>query len=81
MQTRRVQMLMDPSEHRALSQVAKLKGVSLGELLRLAARTCYLPVETNRMAHLQALTQLQLDLGDWQDLAGEIAEAHDGGLS
>lgn len=78
--TRRVQILMEPEEYERLEQVARRRHISLGELLRQAARSCYPRAEEERVAAADAIASMNLGAGSWEDAKQAIEEGYDAGL-
>ena len=74
--TRRAQILMEPKEYEILVRIARERGVSFSELMRLAARECYLSAPAGGKDVVEAICGMELDLPSWHDLETEITEGH-----
>lgn len=81
MKTHRTQILLEPQEYQQYARLARQRGTSLAALFREAMALQYAPAHIDANSHLDRLVQLRVPLGDWEDLAKEIAEAKDGGFS
>jgi hypothetical protein len=78
--TKRVQVLMEPEEFAALEQIAEVRGTSVAELMRDAARAEYLlPAEGQRRAEAarRFLALPAVLVPAWADLKREIEERRD----
>ncbi len=81
MLTRKIQVLLDDHQYRALLTLAKTRGKTLSALLREAVVEQLLK-ETRRNARLKAFEEISamtLPVGDWSEMEKEIGRAHAGG--
>jgi hypothetical protein len=78
--TKRVQVLMEPSEFTLLERVARKRGSSVSDLMREAARAQYL-VDVDRTRRTRAaqdfLSLPDITLPDWKAIKNELADCHD----
>lgn len=81
--TKRVQVLMEPSEFAALERLARRRGASVADLMREAARAQYLNADdrgrrARAAEHFLSLSQAALP--DWHSLKEEIEARRDSAL-
>jgi predicted DNA-binding protein len=70
--TRRVQVLLSPSQYERLQALARSHGTSIGALIRRAVEKFYLqPEEPQRLQAAQGLAALQLPVADWEQMERE----------
>lgn len=69
MLTKRVEVLFDPEDYRAMEELARSQGQTLGSLVRKAVERQYLSpsVEQRQAAIQRFLDQPELDLGTWEE--------------
>jgi hypothetical protein len=79
---RKAQVLLEPEEYERLEAIARRRGVSVPELIRLTVRERYMPVSQARQDAGAAILRLRIpaEWGDWQDIEEESERAHDNGL-
>jgi hypothetical protein len=75
--TKRAQVLMEPAEYTRLERLARVRHVSVGELIRLAVRKEYLGDERPSGSIVDAIAASALPVGNWSDLEQEILEGYD----
>ncbi len=76
--TRKVQVLLDGEQHRALLALAKAQGKPLSVLLREAV-VGQLLREARRVGRQKAfeeISAMSLPVGDWPEMEKEIEQAH-----
>ena len=76
-QTRRAQILMEPETYRRLEEIARRERTSVAELIRTAVREKYLSDRPRRQAALSELLTMDLPVGRWEDIDGEVGDARD----
>ena len=69
MLTKRVEVLFDPEDYRAMEELARSRGQTLGSLVRKAVERQYLSpsVEKRQAAIQRFLDQPEIDLGTWEE--------------
>jgi hypothetical protein len=81
--TKRVQVLMEPSEFELVTRIARAQNTSVGDLLRSALRELHLAraAQERRFEAAKAfLAQPDMDLPSWPDLKKEIEERYEQAL-
>lgn len=77
--TKRVQVLMEPSEFKVLEGIARARGSSVGDLMREAVRIQHLLAmerERSSAAAQRFLRLPDIQLPGWGDLKSEIEDRH-----
>ena len=74
--TKRAQVLMDPAEYRKLEKIARQKGVSVAELIRVTVRERYLLTDDRRREAVEDILAMSIPAEDWGKTEEEIEEAH-----
>ena len=63
--SKKTTILFPPHLHQTLSQLARRRGVSMGELVRKACQKCYgVPLVQDRLAAVRRLESMSLPVGD-----------------
>ncbi len=76
--TRRAQILMEPQEYRRLEAIARVKKVSVAELICRAVRDRYFPPPPpNAKALVEGFFKLNLPVSDWEEMEREIESRWD----
>jgi hypothetical protein len=75
--TKRAQVLMEPAEYARLERLARVRHVSVGELIRLAVRKEYLEDERPSGSIVDAIAASGLPVADWVQLEQELLEGYD----
>ena len=78
--TKRAQVLMEPVEYRRLEEIARVRHVSVGELIRLAVRRAYLSGGEDGASVVDAISAMEIPVGEWEDMEREILEGYDARL-
>jgi hypothetical protein len=78
--TKRAQVLMDPSDYERLEEIARLRHVSVGQLIRLALRKEYLGAARATGGIVDAIAANDLPVDDWDVLEKELLEGYDARL-
>ena len=77
----KIQVLLDDAQYAALLALARAEGKSVSAFLREAVVDRLL-ADARRMARQKAfeeITAMELPVGDWADMEGEIERAHGAG--
>lgn len=78
--TKRAQILMEPTEYERLEEIARLRHVSVGQLIRLALRKEYLGAPRRPSGIVDAIAASDLPVDDWDVLEKELLEGYDARL-
>ncbi len=72
--TRRVEVLFDPEDYRAIEELARSFGQTVGSLVRQAVERQYLrpTLEQRRAAIHRFLNMPEVDLGTWEEAKAAI---------
>ena len=73
--TKRVEILFDPEQYRAIEKLARSRGETVGALVRKAVGECYLQgdLEGRKVAIQRLLSMGESDLGTWEEAKEAIA--------
>jgi predicted DNA-binding ribbon-helix-helix protein len=79
---RKTQVLLEPDEYERLEEIAKRRGISIPELIRLTVRERYMPISHTRQEAAAAILRMEIPgtWGSWEEIESEIEEAHDSSL-
>ena len=79
---RKAQVLLDPEEYERIEEIAKRRGISVSELIRLTVRERYMPVSHVRQEAAAAILRMQIPgtWGTWEEIEADIEEGHDSSL-
>ncbi len=72
--TERMQVLLLPEQRRRLERIARLRGTSVGAVIRDAIER-FTPEAAGDEEELEAVFGLELPVGDWADMKAEIIDA------
>ena len=75
--TRRVQVLMTPDDYKRLSEVARRKQASVGELMRSAAVEKFLAHGDHAHLVVEDIATMELPVDDWGTMKDELLEGAD----
>lgn len=78
--TKRAQVMMDPDEYARLEEIAEARGCSVAELFRTAVRERFLTLAIDRLRVVKHITSMEIPVGDWNEMAEEIEQAHHASL-
>lgn len=67
---------MDPREYGRLAAIARVRGLSVGELIRGAVREKYLLSAPDARGAVEDICAMNVPVEDWAAVEREIAEAH-----
>jgi predicted DNA-binding ribbon-helix-helix protein len=73
--SRRAQVLFEPEAYERLEDIAKRRGVSVGELIRRAVQDAFLCTPDARRRAFESLCSMEIEVGDWEDMEREILNA------
>ena len=74
MLTKRVEVLFDPEDYRAIEELARAQGQTVGSMVRQAVQRQYLrpSTEQRRAAMQRFLSRPEADLGTWEEAKAAI---------
>jgi predicted DNA-binding ribbon-helix-helix protein len=80
---RKTQVLLEPEEYERLEEVARRRGISIPELIRMTVRERYMPASRTRQEAAAAILRMRIPGAwkSWEEMEADIEDAHDSGLS
>ncbi|MGH2446567.1 MAG: CopG family transcriptional regulator [Candidatus Limnocylindria bacterium] len=78
--TERTQVLLSPEQRRRLERMAAREGRSVGAMIREAIESYTAVGPRSRTEAAEALIAMNLPIGDWEEIKGEIAASKIEGL-
>lgn len=80
---RKTQVLLEPEEYDRLEDIARKRGISIPELIRLTVRERYMPASYTRQEAAAAILRMKIPGAwkSWEEIEADIEDAHDSSLS